>query len=96
MDEISKQREFNRAVQQAMKRKSRKQMLVWMAIILLISIIVSSAIYFIQDWYDMNSQDTVNLTDIEKEYKMLEKSPGKNRVDELNKYAPLLKKLKEQ
>lgn len=96
MNGNNQQKEFDRAVERAMKKKARKQMFIWIVIILLISIILSFALYFMQNWYDQSSQGTGNLTDIEKQYRKLQKGPGKGGLDEFKKYDYLLKKLKEQ
>lgn len=76
MAQIDKPKEFDRAVQRAMKRKSRKGTVIWMAVIFILSIILSFIVRFAPIWYDMlvRYQDPVyRPMDIERQYKSLER-----------------------
>lgn len=75
MDQITRQKEFDRAVQRAMKKKSRKGTLLWLVIIILISVLLSFLVYFTPIWYDLfvRYQDPVyRPMDIERQYKELD------------------------
>ncbi|MBU2026726.1 MAG: hypothetical protein KJ814_03790 [Proteobacteria bacterium] len=75
MDEITKQKQFDRAVRRAIKKRSRKEMLIWMVVIFFISIILSLAVHFVPIWYDMlvRYHDPVyRPMDIERQHKALE------------------------
>ncbi len=76
MAQIDKQKEFDRAVQRAMQRKARKGMLIWMAVIFILSILLSIVVHFTPIWYDMfvQYQDPVyRPMDIERQYKSLDR-----------------------
>ena len=75
MAQIDKQKQFDRAVKRAMKRKARKRTLIWMVVIFFISIILSFAVHFVPIWYEMlvRYRDPVyRPMDIERQYKALE------------------------
>lgn len=74
MAQIDKQKEFDRAVRLAMKRRARKGTLIWMAVIIILSILLSVIVHFAPVWYDMfvQYQDPVyRPMDIERQYKSL-------------------------
>lgn len=76
MDEINKQKEFDRAVQRAMKRKARKGTLIWLAVICILSILLSFIVLYAPIWYDMlvRYKDPVyRPMDIERQFQSLER-----------------------
>lgn len=76
MDEINKEKEFDRAVQRAMKRKARKRTLIWMAVIFILSILLSFIVHYAPIWYDMfvRYKDPVyRPMDIERQFQSLER-----------------------
>ncbi len=76
MAQVNKQKEFDRAIRQAMKKKARKGMLIWMAVIFILSILLSFLVHFAPIWYDMfvQYQDPVyRPLDIERQYKSLDR-----------------------
>jgi hypothetical protein len=79
MDEIRKQKEFDRAIRRAIKKKARKQMWIWLAASLLVSILLSFAVHYMPVWYDMlvRYQDPVyRPMDIERQYNALDRERG--------------------
>ena len=79
MDEIDKQKEFDRAIKRAIKKKQRKQLWIWLAVSLIISILLSFVVHFVPIWYDMlvRYQDPVyRPMDIERQYKALDRERG--------------------
>lgn len=76
MDGKTEQKEFNRVVKQAIKKKARKRTLLWMVVIFFITIILSFAVHFLPIWYDMfvHYQDPVySPAYIERQYKSMDK-----------------------
>lgn len=76
MPQIDKQKEFDRAVQRAMKRKARKGTVIWLAAIFLLSILLSFIVHYTPIWYDMlvRYKDPVyRPMDIERQFQSLEK-----------------------
>ena len=76
MAQIDKPKEFDRAVQRTMKRKARKRTLIWMAVIFILSILLSFIVHYAPIWYDMlvRYHDPVyRPMDIERQYKSLER-----------------------
>ena len=76
MAQIDKQKEFDRAVQRAMKKRARKGTLIWMAIIFILSILLSFIVHYAPIWYDMfvRYRDPVyRPMDIERQYQSLER-----------------------
>jgi hypothetical protein len=76
MAQIDKQKEFDRAVQRAMKRKERKGTLIWISVIFILSVLLSIIVHFAPIWYDMFVQynDPVyRPMDIERQYQSLDR-----------------------
>jgi hypothetical protein len=76
MAQLNSQKEFDRAVQRAMKRKARKGTFIWMAVIFVLSILLSIIVHYTPIWYDMfiQYQDPVyRPMDIERQYKSLDR-----------------------
>jgi hypothetical protein len=76
MAPIDKQRAFDHAVQRAMKRKARKGTLIWMAVIFILSMLLSFIVHYAPVWYDMfvHYKDPVyRPMDIERQFQSLEK-----------------------
>ncbi len=76
MVQRDKQKEFDHAVQRAMKRKSRKGTLIWMAVIFILSILLSLIVNYAPIWYDMfvRYRDPIyRPMDIERQYQSLER-----------------------
>lgn len=66
---------FDRAVQLAMKRKARKGILKWLAVIFILSVLLSVTIHFAPIWFDMfvkYKDPSYRPMDIERQYKLLD------------------------
>jgi hypothetical protein len=75
MAQIDKQKEFDRAVQRAMKRRARKGTLIWLAFIFILSVLLSIIVHFAPIWYDMfvrYNDPVYRPMDIERQYKSLD------------------------
>ncbi len=76
MAQIDEQKGFDRAVRRATKRKARRVTLIWIAVIFILSILLSIIVHFTPVWYDMfvQYQDPVyRPLDIERQYKSLDR-----------------------
>ena len=75
MAQINKQKKFDRAVKRAMKRKARKGTLIWLAVIFILSILLSVIVHFVPIWFDMFVQykdPFYRPMDIERQYRLLD------------------------
>ena len=76
MAQIDKQKEFDRAVQRAMKRKERKGTVIWISVIFILSVLLSIIVHFAPIWYDIfvGYKDPVyRPMDIERQYQSLDR-----------------------
>lgn len=76
MDNMQKQRKFERAFKRAVRRKSWKQTLVWLLVIFLVSTALSFLVNYMPAWYDqfVSYKDPVyRPMDIERQYQAVEK-----------------------
>jgi hypothetical protein len=75
MAQINERIKFDRAVQRTMKKKARKRTLIWLAVIFILSVLLSIIIHFVPIWFDMYVQyndPSYRPMDIERQYRLLD------------------------
>ena len=75
MAQINNQKKFDRAVNLAMKRKARKGTFIWLAVIFILSILLSVIVHFVPIWFDMFVQykdPSYRPMDIERQYRLMD------------------------